>query len=194
MIQEPTNYHSIGDYTSYKKIFEEGHTFVVFDTETTGLKADEERVIEIGAIKFNKNGIIEKFGTLINPEKTISSQITQITGITNKMVYEKPTSKDVIPKFMSFIKGCILIAHNAPFDLRFINHELIRLNQSTLQNYTIDTLKLTRWAYPTLGQWRQPFLAEHFGIKIESVHRAYDDARVCMEIFLKTINESDKMK
>ncbi|MCQ2555053.1 MAG: 3'-5' exonuclease, partial [Clostridia bacterium] len=68
---------------------------MAFDTETTGLSAEKERVIEIGAVKFNKNGIIEKFGTLINPEKYISPQITQITNITNQMLDGQPTAKEV---------------------------------------------------------------------------------------------------
>ncbi len=192
MLQEPKNYHLITDFTSYKAIYEEGHTFCAFDTETTGLKAESERVIEIGAVKFNKNGIIADFGTLIDPEKKISPKITEITNITNEMLAGKPKADEAIKSFLEFSKDCILIAHNAPFDLRFVNYELIRLDRPTLTNPTIDNLRFTKWAFPTACHWNQPFLAEMLGIEIKQAHRAADDARVCMEIFLKTL-ESKKV-
>lgn len=191
MLQEPKNYHLIGDFTSYKAIFDEGHTFCAFDTETTGLKAESERVIEIGAVKFDKNGTIEEFGTLIDPERRISPVITEITNITNEMLKGMPKASEAIPSFLEFSKDCILVAHNAPFDLRFVNCELMRLDRPTLTNPTIDTLKFTKWAFPTACHWNQPFLAEMLGIEIKQAHRAKDDARVCMELFLKTL-ESPK--
>ena len=187
MVKEQKNYNLIGDFTSYKRIFDEGHTFCVFDTETTGLKAQDERVIELGAVKFDKNGLIGQFGTLIDPQKRIPQKITEITGIRDCMVSGKPTASKAIPDFLEFSKDCILIAHNAPFDLRFVNCELARLGLPPLQNPAIDMLRFARWAYPTFAHWNQPFLAEQLGIEIQSAHRAYDDARVCMEIFLKTL-------
>ncbi len=193
MLQEPKNYHLIGDFSSYRRIFDEGHTFCVFDTETTGLKAEEERIIEIGAVKFDKTGFIGQFGTLIDPEKEISSKITSITGITNGMLSGQPKAEEAVPNFMDFAKDCILVAHNAPFDLRFMNCELMRLGRPTITSMAIDTLKFARWAYPEFGHWNQPFLAEALGVKITSAHRAYDDARVCMEIFRKML-DCEKLK
>ena len=105
------------------------------------------------------------------------------------MVENAPIASDVIPKFVDFCKNCILVAHNAPFDLQFMNWELIRLNLPTLQNESVDTLKLTRSVYPKMGRWNQPFLAEKFGICVKNAHRAEDDARVCKEIFLKTLEK-----
>ncbi len=193
MLQEQENYHILGDFKSYKRIFDEGHTFCVFDTETTGLKAERDRVIEIGAVKFDKNGFIGQFGTLINPETVISQKITEITGITNDMVCGQPIAREAVPRFMEFAKDCILVAHNATFDLRFMNCELMRLEKPKISNMVIDTLRFARWAYPEFGHWNQPFLAEALGVEIKSAHRAYDDARVCMEIFKKML-ECEKLK
>lgn len=188
MIQEPKNYHLLCDFSDYPRLFEGGAQFCVLDTETTGKCAERERITEIGAIRFDKNGENGKFGTLVNPGKPIPPFITQITNITDEMVSGAPTAETVIPQFMEFSKGCILIAHNAPFDLQFINHELMRLGMDTLQNDTIDTLRLTRRTFPTFGHWNQPFLAETLGINIVSAHRAEDDARVCKEIFLRALS------
>ncbi len=187
MIQQPKNYHLLSDFKSFPNIFESGKIFCAFDTETTGCGAEKERVIEIGAIKFSSDGILDEFCTLLYPEKPLPPIITGITGITDEMLADAPLAKEMVPRFLDFCKNTILVAHNAPFDLQFINHELIRLNLDTIQNHAIDTLRLTRWAYPDFEHWNQPFLAEKLGIEVKHAHRAKDDARVCSEIFIKTL-------
>ena len=189
MIQEPKNYHAITEFADIKRVFDEGNTFVAFDTETTGLSAQRERIIEIGAVKFDRSGEIARFGTLLDPERPIPAKITEITGITDDMVREMPTAKAAVPDFLEFSKGCVVVAHNAPFDLQFLNWELIRLGLDTLQNRTVDTLRLSRAVFPRLKCWKQPFLAETLSIPVREAHRAWDDARVCMEIFVKMVGE-----
>ncbi|WP_191016463.1 3'-5' exonuclease [Treponema zioleckii] len=181
----PNKFNLITNFRQVKKLLESGKIFCAFDTETTGLKSETERIIELGAIKFNKDGIIDSMGTLINPQKSISPLASSINHITNEMVQFSPTEESVIPEFINFSKDCILVAHNAQFDIRFVNQSLLRLGMEELQNPAIDTLRFSRWALPSNGHWKLQFLAEQFKIDTGNAHRAQDDARVCMEIFLK---------
>lgn len=179
-------------FNSYRKLnrlLEEGTVFCAIDTETTGLKQKDDRVMEIGCVKFTKNEELGRFSVLINPECQIPPVVTELTHITNELVSNEKTFKEISADFLEFIKGTTLIAHNANFDLGFLNAELERLGHKELQNQYIDTLQLTRWAFPMNGHWTQQYLAKQFEIDIEAAHRAYDDARVCKEIFLKTIEK-----
>lgn len=180
-------FHLLLNFRNYSQLLQDGNKFCAFDTETTGLKSSSERIIELGAVKFDKDGIIDTFGTLINPQIPVPPAATEINHITDSMLEGKPTEDQVIPKFKEFSKGTILIAHNAQFDIRFINASLERLGYSPLDNQAVDTLRFSRWALPENQHWTQVFLAEQLKIKIETAHRAQDDARVCMELFLKLV-------
>lgn len=183
-------------YENYKllpTLFDDGGVFVCFDTETTGLHHETDNVIEIGAVKFDSDGVLDKFETLINPQKPIPKEVTKINHITDEMVASCPTVAEVLPKFDNFISGTTLLAHNANFDLYFVNEELDRCGMKPICNKTVDTLKLAKWVYPKLGCWKLQFLAQTFGINVENAHRADDDARVCMEFFLKCLDEIRKM-
>lgn len=163
--------------------FAEGEVFTAFDTETTGLKPATEHVIEIGAVRFDRNGILERFNQLINPGKSISPEITRINGISNNMVRRKPFFADAMPDFLSFIGSTPLVAHNAPFDISFINGELDRICMPHLCCEVIDTLPLARSVLPYLGKYNLQFLSQYLHVIVKEAHRAEDDARVCMEIF-----------
>ena len=164
----------------------DGEVFTAFDTETTGLSSKYEKIIEIGAVKFDKNGVIDTYSVLINPEKTISSEITRITGITNEMVADCKTFSEIAPSFLNFINETKLVAHNATFDVNFVNAELEKTSYKNLtkgQCNALDTVKISRKVFPGLPYYKLQYLASHFGIKVDAAHRAYDDARVCMELF-----------
>ena len=164
-----------------------GEVFTAFDTETTGLSSKYEKIIEIGAVKFDKNGIIDTYSVLINPEKTISSEITRITGITNEMVADCKTFSEITPSFLNFINETKLVAHNAKFDIGFVNAELEKTPYNNLrksQCNAVDTVKVTQKVFPALPCYKLQELAKHFNIKVDAAHRAYDDARVCMELFV----------
>lgn len=178
------------DYRKLQSLLDSGETFIAFDTETTGLRPETDRVLEIGAVKFNKAGILDKFETLINPQKPIPPECTEINHITDEMVKDAPLAKDALSSFVEFIKDGILIAHNATFDINFINSELEREKFKTLGNKVIDTLNVVRWAYPLLGKYNLQLMARLMNVNVEDAHRAYDDARVCMEIFTKTIKDT----
>lgn len=184
----------IDDFRKLQILLDSGASFIAFDTETTGLKPDTDRIIEIGAVKFDKNGIIDKFETLVNPQKSIPAECTAINHITNEMIKNAPLSKDALKDFVEFIKDGILIAHNAGFDLGFLNEECKRAKLSETKNKALDTLTLVRWAYPLLGKYNLQLMARLMNIEVNDAHRAYDDARVCMEVFLKTIEDTKSVQ
>lgn len=178
------------DFRKLQSLVDSGVTFIAFDTETTGLSSTNDRIIEIGAVKFDKNGIIDKFETLINPQKPIPAECTEINHITDEMVKDAPLSKDAMVSFSDFIKDSILIAHNANFDLNFVNEEFARAKLPELKNKALDTLNFVRWAYPLLGKYNLQLMARLMNINVEDAHRAYDDARVCMEVFNRTLKDT----
>ena len=158
-------------------------TFVAFDTETTGLKPDENRVVEIGAVKFDRKGVISRFSVLINPECPMPQEASAVNNITDEMLKNKPLFKDVALDFLNFIQDTVLVAHNAPFDIAFINAELKRCRIGKLTNKVVDTLIFTKDVFPRLESYKLQELAKRFEIVAFSAHRAEDDARVCMEVF-----------
>jgi DNA polymerase-3 subunit epsilon len=163
-------------------------TFTVFDTETTGLEPKTNRVVEAGAIRFDARGIISRFNVLINPGMPMPAEVTKINGITDAMLAKQPAAAVVIPDFLRFIGDSVLIAHNAQFDINFMNEELARLGKPSLGNRVIDTLLFAREVFPGLPNYKLQTLATKFGITAIDAHRAEDDARVCMELFLVCVN------
>lgn len=151
-------------------------TFVVTDTETTGAAADADRLIEIGAIKVQGGEIIGEFQQLINPERSVPGRITQLTGISTGMVFDAPVAADVLPEYLDFLGDSILVAHNLPFDERFINKELALLGRPSLGNNTLCTLRLARRLLPGLRSKGLTRLAQFYGIKVNGRHRALGDA------------------
>ncbi|MBO6218293.1 MAG: 3'-5' exonuclease [Treponema sp.] len=187
--------HLLNDFRRMNRLLQNGAVFCALDTETTGLKPAEERIIEIGAVKFDKNGELGRFSTLVNPRVLIPHFCQELTGITNKMVFGQKEFKEIADDLLSFLDESIIIAHNAQFDLRFVNAELERINHDSLLNKAIDTLRFSRWAYPDNEHWTLQFLAEQLKIEVKAAHRAEDDARVCMELFLHCIKDTmDRQK
>lgn len=184
----------IDDFRKLQSLLDSGATFIAFDTETTGLNSTSDRVIEIGAIKFDKSGVIDKFETLINPQRSIPTECTEINHITDEMVKDAPLAVDALVSFSEFAKDSILIAHNANFDLNFISEELARTKLPALKNKALDTLTFVRWAYPLLGKYNLQLMARLMNIEVTDAHRAFDDARVCMEVFLKTLSDTKSIQ
>ena len=115
-------------------------SYIVFDTETTGLKDQFDHIIEIGALKYINNELVDEYDVLINPGIEIPEIITTITGITNEMIEHEKTIAEVLPEFIDFIGDLPVICHNAPFDIGFINTNLKRLNMKEMDNQAIDTV------------------------------------------------------
>ena len=169
------------------QMYDSGAVFTAFDTETTGLNPEEEKILEIGAVSFDRLGIRARYNVLINPQRKILPEITRVNGIDDSMVNGKLTFAENAPHFLGFINNTVLIAHNTPFDLGFVNNELKTAGMKPLENQTADTLTLSRSLLPDLGKYNLQFLAKFFEINVVNAHRAEDDARVCMEVFLKLL-------
>jgi DNA polymerase III epsilon subunit family exonuclease len=159
--------------------------FVVFDVETTGPKTPPCRIMELGAIRVSRGRIVAEFQTLINPLMPIPPFIAGLTGISDAMVSNAPTFDEVAADWLDFADTAVLVAHNAPFDVRFINHELSRLYPGQrMANTHLCTVSLARRVMPELSSFRLTALAEHFAVPHRSRHRAGDDARATAEVFI----------
>ena len=161
---------------------------IVFDTETTGLSPrNGDRVIEIGAVKLENGVVIDEFQSLINPGRSIPYQAQAVHGISQSMLCDQPLPADVFPEFYDFIGSITLVAHNAPFDLRFLTAEfnLLGLN---LQTKIECTMKLSRKCLSQLSNHRLDTVYRHLGgVEDSSMqrHRALDDARMAAFIWVE---------
>ena len=161
-------------------------TFVVFDIETTGFSAAEDRIIEIGAVKITDGAIVDRFSTFVNPEIPIPFEIQQLTHITDDMVLEAPKIEEALPAFLDFVGESALVAHNAGFDVGFIEQNCVRLGRS--RTFTsVDTVGLARVLLPTLSKYKLNIVAKALNISLENHHRAVDDAAATAEIYVKFI-------
>ncbi|WP_307356071.1 PolC-type DNA polymerase III [Hathewaya limosa] len=158
--------------------------FVVFDIETTGFSSENDKIIEIGAVKIKNGKIIDSFNEFVNPQISIPYKITELTSITNDMVFGKDNISIILPKFMEFCKEAILVAHNANFDVSFIKKNCRDLNIE-FTNSTMDTIPLCQFLYTELKRYKLNVVAKHLGISLENHHRAVDDAKATGEILLK---------
>lgn len=183
----------------YKKIVtnEKGQPFdssyVVFDIETTGLNAIKDKVIEIGAIKLSGGEIVDRFSTFVNPLRPIPYEIFQLTSITDDDVTDAPTIEEVLPKFIEFCKGSIMVAHNADFDMGFIKAKANELNLEWDKSY-VDTLGLARFLMTDAKKFTLDSIAKKYKIDMGHHHRAIDDAITTaniFKIFLKQLEPYD---
>ena len=159
--------------------------FVVVDVETTGARSPACRVTEIGAYRVRGGRIVGEFATLVNPEQPIPSFIQSLTGITNEMVARAPTFGQVAAEWLAFADRAVLVAHNAPFDVGFLNAEVARVFPNRrMINPHLCTVTLARRLVPGLINYRLHTVAEHFSITINNRHRAAGDAHATAQIFL----------
>ncbi len=160
--------------------------YVVFDIETTGFSAIKDKIIEIGAVKVVNGKIVDKFSTFVNPERPIPFEITKLTSITDDMVMEYPNIEVILPQFLEFAKDAVLVAHNASFDVGFIEQNC-RYQDIEPKFISVDTVALARMLLPTLSKYKLNIVAKALGISLENHHRAVDDAGATAEIFVKFV-------
>ncbi len=167
--------------------------FVVFDLETTGFSPTQNRIIEIGAVRVEEGKITEKFSTFVNPDVPIPYRIEQLTGINDSMVLEAPKIEEVLPQFLEFSRGAVMVAHNASFDMSFIEENCRRLGME--QEFTaVDTVAMARVLLPQLNRFKLDTVAKALGVPLENHHRAVDDAgctALIFEKFIKMLKERD---
>lgn len=158
--------------------------FTAFDTETTGFSPKEDRLVEIGAIRFRGNGeIIAVTNWLINPEREIPSYATQVHGIQNEDVQNAPLFKEVFPQFEAFCAGTFLLAHNATFDVGFLKAELERNQIEPPALPALDTLPLFRAWFPEASSHSLEPLSVELGVANDTYHRAEADSFHIINIF-----------
>ena len=160
--------------------------YVVFDLETTGLSAVNNKIIEIGAVKVENGKITDRFSTFVNPKEPIPFEIEKLTSISDEMVIGAPTIEEILPDFLKFCEGCGLIAHNASFDAGFIEENCRRMNIPT--DFTVgDTVAMARLLLPALNKFKLDTVAKALNVSLDHHHRAVDDAACTAEIFVKFI-------
>ena len=158
--------------------------FVVFDIETTGFSPVSNHIIEIGAVKVEQGKITERFSTFVNPKTPIPYRIEELTGISDDMVMGAPTIDEILPKFLSFCEGCVMVAHNADFDMSFIKQKAQDMGYTFDLTY-VDTVALARFLLPNLNRFKLDTVAKAVGVNLLNHHRAVDDAACTAEIFEK---------
>ncbi|MBR1391996.1 MAG: PolC-type DNA polymerase III [Lachnospiraceae bacterium] len=162
-------------------------SYVVFDIETTGFSPHVNKIIEIGAVKVADGKITDRFSTFVNPLVPIPFQIENLTGINDEMVMEAPIIDTVLPQFMDFCAGSVMVAHNADFDMSFIKFNCDALGIS--YDFTIaDTVALARMLLPRLHRFKLDTVAKELNISLAHHHRAVDDAACTAEIFVKFLD------
>ncbi|WP_018922517.1 PolC-type DNA polymerase III [Salsuginibacillus kocurii] len=165
-------------------------TYVVFDVETTGLSAVYDTIIELAAVKVRDGEIIDRFESFANPHEKLSSTIIDLTGITDDMVKDAPEVEQVLADFKAFTEGSILVAHNASFDMGFLNAGYKHANLSVAEEPVIDTLELGRLLYPKMKNHRLNTLCKAFDIELVSHHRAIYDAEATGYLLWKMVKDA----
>ncbi len=161
-------------------------TFCILDLETTSLSPETGEIIEIAAIKYQGNVIINRFSTLVKPDiEFIPQKITSLTGISTAMVIDQPKITDIFDDFMDFIGDSILVAHNAKFDISFLNYKSKELYGKSIKNPVLCTCNLSRRLFPELKSKSLTSMAYYFNIPFNQKHRAMSDAEATLEIFKK---------
>lgn len=166
---------------------------VAIDVETTGISPEKERIIEIGAFRPETGEI---FRTLINPGRPLPERITELTGITDEMLLDAPEEQAAIAKLLEFLgEDVILLGHNISFDHSFLVQAIRRCGCPEPQFLGIDTLKLSRVLCPELPNKKLETMVAHFGLTNERAHRAFEDARVTVELYrcLKAMNREPEL-
>ena len=158
--------------------------FVCIDCETTGLDPKEDKIIEVAAVRFTFNDVLEEYESLINPECSIPDSSIAIHHITQDMVADKPTIKEIMHKLLSFIGGDIIVGHGVLFDIEVIANAADRsmISHKLRANRYLDTLRMARLYGESPSNSLQQ-LRQHFNIQFEGPHRAMSDVIVNKEVF-----------
>ncbi len=164
-------------------------TYVIFDLETTGLSPVNDRIIEIGAVKMCGGKVTDSFSTFVNPQIPIPFNIESLTGISDSMVENAGTIEEILPEFLEFCKGAVMVAHNAGFDVGFIKEKTDAILGRKFECTVVDTVALSRALLPSLGKFTLDHVAKALGVPPFNHHRAVDDAEACADIFAALIDK-----
>ncbi|SDB90221.1 PolC-type DNA polymerase III [Shouchella lonarensis] len=168
----------------------EDEVYVVFDVETTGLSAVYNQIIELAAVKIKNGEIIERYESFADPKEPLSAKIIELTGITDDMVQGAKDPLDVLKEFRAFAGDATIVAHNASFDVGFVNVGYKKLGYDEVQNPVIDTLELGRFLYPEFKNHRLNTLCKKFGIELTSHHRAIYDTEATAYLLWRMVKDA----
>ena len=168
-----------------------GEEFVAFDLETTGLSSKNDRIIEIGAVILKNGQEIDRFQTFVDPQRKLDKKIVDLTGITDEMLAGAPSLEEVLPEFLKFVGGRVLVAHNSDFDTGFIREACLRLGYP--YHYTAaDTLILSQNLLPQLNKFKLDIVANALSLPEFNHHRAADDAVMCGLIMTRLMQKLEE--
>ncbi len=166
--------------------------FAVIDFETTGLyPAVGDEICEIGLVRVENGKFKAKFGRLVNPGRAMDPAAAQVSGISAEMLAAEPRMEEVIDEFLALLQGAVIVAHNAEFDMGFLQYKLVRMGRVQLGNPVMDTLELAR-AQDDSGPYTLGILANRLGIEGAHAHRALDDALMAAKVLMHYLGEYHK--
>jgi DNA polymerase-3 subunit epsilon len=161
--------------------------FIAFDLETTGTKPRENKIVEVGAVLFDGSRALKGYGALIDPGCSIPVEASEVNGITDDMVRGKPKIEEVLADFADFCGDLPLVAHNAPFDYKFLLDDIQTHRAKAPRGVVLDTLPLARKIFPGLPNYRLSTLVRHFNFPSGTFHRAEEDSAYCGLLFAKIV-------
>jgi DNA polymerase III epsilon subunit family exonuclease len=176
------------------KWFELG-PFTIFDVETTGMSPTRDRIVQIGAVRIDKDGFVSRYQTLVNPGRSIPGGVVCVHHITDEMVAGAPTFSRAGREFLEFAKNSTLVAHNARFDLGFLQESLARTGLPLWQGRTLDTLRLLKTTHPGLPSYKLQSLRAIFQLQSDEsmqAHRADADVEWTLQILEIALNAALK--
>ncbi|MFE7062393.1 exonuclease domain-containing protein [Sutcliffiella sp. NPDC057660] len=164
--------------------------YVVLDLETTGNSPKkQDKIIQVGAVLVEDGEITERFASFVNPSCKIPPFIEQLTSINNEMVKKAPTFAQIAPMLVEMLEGSTLVAHNVPFDLSFLQHELQESGYPAFSGNTVDTVELARILLPTRSSYKLTDLADFYQLDHDNPHRADSDAEVTAIILINLLEK-----
>lgn len=161
--------------------------FIAFDLETTGTKPTEDMIVEVGAVLFDGNQALKGYGKLVDPGIPIPQEASAVNGITDEMLTGKPKIADVLAEFAAFCGDLPLVAHNAPFDYKFLLEDVKQHKSVAPGGVVLDTLSLARKVFPNLPNYKLWTLTRHFNFPSGTFHRAEEDSSYCGLLFAKIV-------
>jgi DNA polymerase-3 subunit epsilon len=164
--------------------------FIAFDLETTGILAGVDRIVEIGAVRFNQGEVEAVYSTLVDPKMPIPTEASKVNGIYDEMVKGKPIIEDLLSSFAEFCGSDIIVAHNASFDMQFLKADIEKYESPAPKGSIIDTYPMAKKVFPGLANYKLGTLIQHLDIPASTFHRAEEDATYCGKLFLKMIEKT----
>lgn len=166
--------------------------FIAFDLETTGIQPKTDAIVEIGAVRFEGIEPVGSFCTLINPGRPIPPEASAVNGISDDMVADQPAIETVLKEFAEFCGDLPLVAHNAPFDFKFLLNAVETHKAKAPSGVVLDSCALSRVVFPGMINYKLGTLVNHFGFPPGNFHRAEIDSVHCGRLFAKIVESLQK--